>query len=433
MFEARGEILTVPAEKGDIRNLTRTPGVVERDPAWSPDGKWIAYFSDESGEYALHIREQGGQGEVKKIALGNPPSFFYNPLWSPDSKKIAYTDKRLNLWYLDVEKGDAGQGGHDLTSTRASASIRRWSPDSRWLAYAKQLQSHMHAVFVYSLEDAKATQVTDGLSDARFPAFDKGGKYLYFTASTDVGPDAGLARHDAAWTGRSPAASTWWCCGRTSRRRSPPRATRRSSRNRRSRRTRRAKTAEAKEPAAGGEKPKEPDKEKAKEPEKVAIDFEGIGQRILALPIPAQNYTALAAGKEGMVYLLEGAPVTPALGGPAQTLHKFDLSKRKIDKFADGVNGFVVSANGEKILLNMGPQWIIAAAAGPFEPGKGVLKTGEMEVYVEPADRVEADVPRGLADRARLLLRPQPPRPRPDGGREEVRAVPGGRRQPRRT
>ena len=105
VFEARGEILTVPAEKGDIRNLTRTTGVAERDPAWSPDGKWIAYFSDEGGEYALHLEDQSGLGEVKKINLGNPPSYFYGPTWSPDSKKIAYTDKRLNLWYVDVEKG----------------------------------------------------------------------------------------------------------------------------------------------------------------------------------------------------------------------------------------------------------------------------------------------------------------------------------------
>ncbi|MBO0798249.1 MAG: PD40 domain-containing protein, partial [Blastocatellia bacterium] len=105
VFEARGEIISVPAEKGDARNLTNTAGVAERDPAWSPDGKWIAYFSDESGEYALHVRDQKGLGEVKKINLGNPPSFFYGPKWSPDSQKIAYHDKRMNIWYVDLDKG----------------------------------------------------------------------------------------------------------------------------------------------------------------------------------------------------------------------------------------------------------------------------------------------------------------------------------------
>src|SRR5262249_34611767 len=105
LFEARGEILTVPVKKGTPRNLTRTPGVAERDPAWSPNGKWVAYFSDESGEYALHLRDQRGLGEVRKFPLGDPPSFYYTPVWSPDSKKIAYTDKRLALWYLDLATG----------------------------------------------------------------------------------------------------------------------------------------------------------------------------------------------------------------------------------------------------------------------------------------------------------------------------------------
>src|SRR5262249_30683928 len=103
VFGVRGEILTVPAEKGDIRNLTNTTDVVERDPAWSPDGKSIAYLSDESGEYALHIRDQSGLGEVRKFDLGSPPTFYYSPVWSPDSKKIAYTDKRLNVWYVDLD------------------------------------------------------------------------------------------------------------------------------------------------------------------------------------------------------------------------------------------------------------------------------------------------------------------------------------------
>src|SRR5262245_34391760 len=185
VFEARGEIISVPAEKGDARNLTNTPGVAERDPSWSPDGKWIAYFSDESGEYQLHLRDQKGMGEVKKINLGNPPSFFYNPNWSPDSKKIAYSDKRLNIWYVDIEKGQPVKVD---TLSRGFASSLSWSPDNRWLSYAKPLKSWYSAVFVYSLEDGKSTQITDGLSDAQSPVFDKSGKYIYFTASTDIGP-----------------------------------------------------------------------------------------------------------------------------------------------------------------------------------------------------------------------------------------------------
>src|SRR4029077_5763742 len=171
VMEAWGEILTVPSEKGDIRNLTHTPAIAERDPAWSPDGKRIAYFSDASGEYNLEIRDQSGLGEVKKIGLGNPPSFFYTPMWSPDNKKIAYTDKRLNLWYVDVEKGAPVKADSDYFE--GPQFNQSWSPDSKWIVYTKQLPSHFHAVYVYSMDQGKAFQVTDGLSDALYPCFDK--------------------------------------------------------------------------------------------------------------------------------------------------------------------------------------------------------------------------------------------------------------------
>src|SRR5262249_47362014 len=104
-LEARGEILPVPAEKGDVRNLTQTVAAAERDPAWSPDGKTIAYFSDESGEYMLHVRDARGTSPAKRIALGDAPNFYFNPVWSPDSKKIAYADNRQQLWYVDVGTG----------------------------------------------------------------------------------------------------------------------------------------------------------------------------------------------------------------------------------------------------------------------------------------------------------------------------------------
>ncbi|HYP50561.1 MAG TPA: hypothetical protein VEQ34_06435, partial [Pyrinomonadaceae bacterium] len=187
VFEARGEILSVPAEKGNARNLTNTPGVAERDPAWSPDGRWIAYFSDESGEYSLHLRDQTGMGEVKKISLGAPSSYFYSPKFSPDSKKILFTDKRLNVWYLDVEKGTAVKVDTNTYENPFPVLDPNWSPDSKWIVYTKQLRNRLCAVHVFSLDTGKATQITDGMSDARFAAFDRNGKYIYFTASTNNG------------------------------------------------------------------------------------------------------------------------------------------------------------------------------------------------------------------------------------------------------
>ena len=166
----------MPAEKGDARNLTNTSGAAERYPAWSPDGRFIAYFSDESGEYALHLRDQTGLGEVKKINLGNPPSFFYSPVWSPDSKKIAYTDKRLNLWYVDIDKGTPVKVDTNTYENPFRVMDPSWSPDSRWISYTKQLDNRLGAVFIYSLETSKTNQITDGMSDARFANFDKNGK-----------------------------------------------------------------------------------------------------------------------------------------------------------------------------------------------------------------------------------------------------------------
>ncbi|HNJ41391.1 MAG TPA: hypothetical protein PKZ53_12930, partial [Acidobacteriota bacterium] len=192
VFEARGEIITVPAEKGDPRNLTNSPGVMERDPSWSPDGKWIAYFSEASGEYALHVSDQKG-GEVKRFPLGANPSFYYSPTWSPDSQKIAFYDTANTLWYLQLDKGTLTKVDTNPFGLRDNVVIPNWSPDSRWIAYVKQLPNLLRAVFIYSLEDNKFRQVTDGMSDARHVNFDKSGKYLYFSASTNIGPSLSFA------------------------------------------------------------------------------------------------------------------------------------------------------------------------------------------------------------------------------------------------
>jgi tricorn protease len=380
VFEARGEILTVPAEKGDVRNLTQTPAVAERDPAWSPDGKSIAYFSDESGEYALHVVDQTGSGPAKKINLGNPPSFFYGPLWSPDSKKIAYTDKRLNLWYVDVEKGAPRKVAAERYDDPTSSMSQAWSPDSNWLAYSKELENHLHAVFVYSLENARESQVTDGVSDARFPVFDRNGKTLYFAASTDVGLSAGWLDLSSY---QHPVLRSIYA---TVLKKGDPSPVEPQSDEEKAASDEKSKEAEK---AKGADKDKK-DADKAKESEKkdeavkVTIDLEGIGQRIVALPIRAANYVALESGKTGVLFLSEVVDV-PRFTEPAlATVTKFDLSTRKTEPFVSGTNGFSVSANGEKALYRQGPAWFIAATSAAPKPGEGALKLDQMEVYSDP-------------------------------------------------
>ena len=184
--EARGEIFTIPVDKGDIRNLTNSSASAERDPAWSPDGKFVSYFSDKSGEYQLVIEAQDGLTPPRAIALPNP-THYYTPSWSPDSKKILYTDTGLHVWVLDVASGQWKVVGRDAWMVPARTMIRVWSPDLNWVDYAGHVQSLFHAIYVSNVETGESKQVTDGLSDAVWPAWDASGKYLWFLASTDYG------------------------------------------------------------------------------------------------------------------------------------------------------------------------------------------------------------------------------------------------------
>ncbi|HKV11541.1 MAG TPA: PDZ domain-containing protein [Thermoanaerobaculia bacterium] len=359
VFESRGEIVTIPAEKGDARNVTRTPGVAERDPAWSPDGQKIAFFSDESGEYALHVVDQTGLGDVKKIGLGDPPSFFYSPRWSPDGGRILYTDKRLNVWYVDLAKGKPVRVDTDTYEAPFRRLDPVWSPDGQWIAYTKQLANHMRAVFLYSLESGKARQVTDGLSDARFAAFDASGKYLYFTASTDVGPTSGWL--DLSSVQRPVSRSVYLAVLDKS-------------------------LPSPLAPLSDEEKDKKDAKDEKPEekPVRVKVDFDGIDQRILGLPVPARNYTGLVAGKAGVIFLLEDAPVL-GFGGEGSILHRFDLEKRETKEITKGVvPPFAVSEDGEKMLFRQARTWTIAATDGPLEPGKGALDLSKAQVRVDP-------------------------------------------------
>jgi tricorn protease len=370
VFEARGEILSATADKGDARNLTNSPGVADRDPAWSPDGRWIAYFSDESGEYALHLSPQSGLGEVKKINLGNPPSYFYSPVWSPDSRKIAYTDKRLNLWYVDIEKGAPVKVDTNTYENPWRVMDPDWSPDSKWISYTKQLKNRMCAVFIHSLESGKSSQVTDGMSDARFAAFDKNGKYLYFTASTNAGPTTGWL--DMSAFPHQTTRSVYVVVLKKGE--ASPLAPESDE----------EKVAEEK-PAEKKDVEKEtsPKPGDKKEPPKVTIDFEGIGQRILALPIPARDYVGMGVAKPGVIFIAEGAG-GGLLGDGPMTIHKFELEKKKFDKVQESVTAFTLSANGEKMLVGIGRRFTIMPTMTPAKPGEGVVKIEDMEVHVDP-------------------------------------------------
>jgi tricorn protease len=400
VFEAWGEIFTVPTDKGDIRNLTNSPAVADRDPTWSPDGKSIAYFTDESGEYELAIRDQNGLGTVRHINLGNPPSFFYRPIWSPDSKKIAYTDKRLQLWYIDLEKPTPKLVDttyfDDFSPTLFSQT---WSPDSKWVSYTKQLPNRLHAIYVYSMEQGKSFQVTDGMSDSLNPVWDKNGKYLYFTASTntaltsaglDMSSDEHRITRNVYVTVLSKDEKSPLAPESDEEKAKDDKKPDQDKDKDKSTNSDKSK-AKAKS-ADSGEKARDNKDEKKDEPVVVKVDVENIGQRILSLPIPGKNYLNLLNGKSGILFLAEGPMVVTEDDQPnvPQTIQRFDLSKRKVEKVMEDVNDFTVSFDGEKILYRKGDTWATSASddtagsSAPPKPGFGPLKLDSWEVYVEP-------------------------------------------------
>jgi tricorn protease len=384
LFEARGEILSVPAEKGDVRNLTMSPGVADRFPSWSPDGKWVAWFSDASGEYALHLGSPDGLSPVRVIGLGKPPSFFYAPQWSPDGREIAYTDKRLNLWMLDVEKPAPVKIDTDRYDTPNVHLDPSWSPDSAWIAYTKQEANHLHAAYVYSLKDHRSFRLTDMRSDVASPRFDKSGKYLYFISRTGKG--LGAAWLDMSSLGRATASSVYVLVLRSDLPSPlPPESDEEAPES---------ATAATAAKSSDGKSEGKPPKDKASAPEPVRIDFAGLDQRILTMPIPRANFTTLSAGGEGILFTaaaptaltdedyLESEGDAP----PPEDLGRFDLKTRKFEPLVHGADGatLAVSADGGRLLYGQKGKWFVVASDKAPKEAEGALKLENLSVWSEP-------------------------------------------------
>jgi len=370
VFEARGEIFTVPAEKGDVRNLSRNSGAADRDPAWSPDGAKIAWFSDRTGEYRLYIAGQDGQAAPRAIAI-EPATFFYDLAWSPDSKKVAFTDAGRSMYVVDVATGRATVIDTDRMAHPERSMLPVWSPDSRYIAYARQLPNQYRGIMIYSLEEGRARQLTDGMSDAVSPAWDRSGKYLYFMASTDLALNTGWL--DLSSLERPFRRGVYFAVLA----RDLPSPLLPESDD--------EKPAAGDGKAAGKDAAGDKDADARKATPPVTIDFDGIGQRILALPVPVLNYVALATGAEGVVFYAEAPLPFPAPDGPpaAFTLHRWDLAKRTSAPFLTGVQRFEISGDGKKVLYQSAAGWGIVPADGEPKPGDGALKM-ELQMHIDP-------------------------------------------------
>jgi len=354
-FEARGEIFTVPAEKGDFRNLTQSSDAHDRGPTWSPDGTHIAWLSDGSGEYQLMIGEPTGVTPPRAVTL--PANAFYDgATWSPDGTQILLEDNHNNLWAIEVASGAATKIDTDNYPDPIRQFNAAWSPDSKWITYSKNLANHLRAVFVYSWADKKASQVTDGLADSISPTFDAGGKYLYFMASTNYGP------------------STSWL--------------EMSSLDRPVRRAIYLVVLNANEPSPllpeTGDEPKPPSPDAPKPDPKpvVRIDLNGINQRVLAVNIPPGDYNNLNAGAAGTFYYTEPLPG----GAPgALRLQRYQLRERAASPFLEGgIRLYSLSADKKKLLYQAGDRWGVVATERPAKVGDGPLNVAQLETRVDP-------------------------------------------------
>ena len=353
VMDYRGDIITLPTQKGDPLNITQTPGVHEKYPAWSPDGKTIAFFSDASGEYALHLAPSDGSGEAKPFKL-NGSGFYANIHWSPDSKRLCFVDNGRRLYVMDVAAGKVSVVGEDKLYVPGPFRelFGSWSHDGNFISYTTIGNTNFEQAFVYSVAENKSYAVSDGLSNVTEPVFDPSGKYLYMLASTDAGPVVN-------WFDQSNqdmrSTNTIYLVTLQKTVTSPF-----------------AKENEVEEikDSSKTAPPKDNDKKS------LVIDWDGITNRIQAFPISTGSYNNLAAAKEGEIYYISSSPDGSSM------IHRYSLKKRK-EEPVTAAGGFIINAKGDKMLLNNRGKWSVVAPGQKPTP-ESMVNTSTLTVKTDP-------------------------------------------------
>jgi tricorn protease len=367
LIQARGDVFSVPAENGYVKDMTRTSGAAERYPSWSPDGKHIAYWSDQSGEYELWLMETDKENAAKKLT-DYGAGYRYRPFWSPDSKKIAFIDKAMRIKIFDITTNQTTEVDRALRYTHGALEgfTVSWSPDSRWMAYARDLENQHNAIYIYDYTNKKVHTVTSGFYECNSPVFDPEGKYLYFYTNQSFKPDYSDVDNTFIYSNTTQIAVV------SLKKETPSLLTPKND------------TVAMKADDMAKDDPNKNKKDSAStnsaKAKATSIDFDGIEQRLELLPPAAGNYNALAVTKGKIIFLRY--PNTGAPDGKG-ILKYWDIEKKEEKTILDGVDNARLSANGQKILVTKSGTFAVIT---PNENQKfeKTLPLADMQMMVDP-------------------------------------------------
>lgn len=377
LLTARGDVYTVPLKDGSTRNLTHSDAIREMDALWSPKGDKIAYISDQGGSHKLIITDQSGQKTSKTHGLNKDTAYYSLLLWAGDGARILYQDNHLNLYAFDVESGNSQKIATDNRRNGFSLSM---SKDGRWLAYTRAEANYFSTIMLYDFDNDSHTALTDGMSNNGSPAFSPDGKYLYFTASTNAGPQ--MVGLDMS-TQERPSRSGLYAIVLAKDGKSPllPKSDDENS----------DEEKEEKDEKEDSDSEKS-DNDKAKEEDKaVKIDLEGIENRIVALPVAERNYTGLKVADDGALFYMErkqpGISTEPP-GSERRAIHsliRFDFEKKKAKKFLNHVSGFDMSADGKMLIIEVAGRKIMTSKATDSVKADP-LNLAHVKAYINPRE-----------------------------------------------
>jgi len=397
VVEARGDIWSLPAKNGSPRNMTRSSGVAERDPSWSPDGRWIAYLADLTGEYELYIKQSDGKGETRRLT-NDGQVFRYSPAWSPDSKQITFADKTGKLFLHTIEGGQTVVVDQDPWAQQIAP---HWSHDSTWIAYVKRSDDRagISSAWLYELKTTNKHQVTDGKFNVSSVTFDRKGEFLFFSSNRQFGPpiyeDLGttfiygntelLAAMPLRADVKNPLLPKSDEAPISEEKKEEAKKEEPKKEEPKKEEPKPEEQPKPEEPKKEEPKPDEAKKEEPKkeEPKSLQIDLDGIMLRSFTLPVKPGNFSQLSVNAGGqLIYARRGTRGTEE--PPAIMLFDLNDESRAEKPVMGGAGQFTMSADGKKLLVMQGRQPVILDAGPGAKPTP--VSTGGMNQVVDPRE-----------------------------------------------